>query len=73
MQIFPNKMLASVLYSIIKYLLYTSKVEMTKEKIAFIQKSEKSCNFCDTAYLFIINTFSAIHLIKLFISFSISV
>ena len=38
MQIFPNKMLASVLYSIIKYLLYTSKVEMTRENSFHTEK-----------------------------------
>ena len=28
----------------------TFKVEMTKKKIAFKQKNEKTCNFCGIAY-----------------------
>ena len=46
---------------------------MTKEKIDFLQKKEKDEIFAALRPLFIINAFSASHLIKLFTSFSISV
>ena len=68
-------MFALVLLSIFKYFfrLYTFKVEMAKEKIAFIWKNKKSCNFCGALLAsFMINTFSTSHLIKLFKSCSIS-
>ena len=48
---------------------------MSKEKIAFIQKNEKKENaiFVALLTLFIIIAFSASYLMKLFVSFSISV
>ena len=46
---------------------------MTKEKITFIQKNEKKLAiFVTMPTLFNINTFSGSHLIKLYISFSLS-
>ena len=45
---------------------------MTKEKIAFIQKMKKLAIFVAFVTSFIINAFSASHLKKLFILFSIS-
>ena len=49
------------------------KEETTKKKIVFIQKNQKLATFVALLTSYIINPFSASHLIKLFISFSISV
>ena len=51
----------------------TFKIEVTKEKIAFIKKAKDLAIFMALFTLFITNTFNASHLIKLFISFSVNV
>ena len=67
MKIFPSKMFTLVLLSIIK-----DSIDNQGES-SFHTEKQKLVTFVTLLILFIINAFSSGHLIKLFISFSISV